>query len=156
MNLGLKIVNDVEVTLMEPREILENRLSNNNIEYRVLFDKVVKDSSVKETILVIKDPEIEITLENDIVNYIKTSNNIYSQLDVIEEINKDVTVHIKAIKEKLAKKFDVDTTAINIEKCDLAKINITTIVNKDNRYYRIKIIRDAFGNVFINTIRCIR
>lgn len=154
MAIGLHITKDIKVELGEIKEKLMFDLDNASIKYEIPFDKINKDG-VKETIITMREPDIEISIENDIITYIKSVCTEFSTLDKVENTDININEHIKKIKEQLYKKFNTDECSIKIEKLDSKTLNITLIIMYNNTKSRIQIIRDAFGYVYINTIRAI-
>jgi len=151
--LGLDITDNFKVCLLDIKEVVLEGLKNNNVEHSVAFDKI-NNKGVKETIITMRNPDIEISLENDIVQYIKTVNTKYSQVDVLKNISENAAVHIPTIKKNIEKKFNVQSNCIKIEAIDSTKMSLTVIIKYDNNAHeaRIHVIRDAFGNIFVNTI----
>ena len=150
--IGLDITDSFNIGINDIREVVLEGLKNSKIGYTIPFDKVNKDN-VKETIITMRDPDIEITLENDIVQYIKTVNTEYSQLDTIKDLGESPAIHIQKIKKRIEEKFGLDSKDVKIEAIDSATMNVTVILSYgDNEKARMHVIRDAFGNIFINTI----
>lgn len=154
MAIGLFITKDIKVNIGEIKEKLMFDLDNASIKYDIPFDKINADG-IKETIITMREPDIEISIENDIITYIKTVNTEFSNLDKIENTDVDITNHIKKIREQLNNKFDTNDCNIKIEKLDSKTLNITLIIISEADKCRIQIIRDTFGNVYINTIRAL-
>ena len=101
------------------------------------------------------DMNIEISVENDIITYIKTVNTEFSNLDKVENTDINMTEHIRNIQEQVNKKFNTEDCTIKIEKLDSKTLNITLIITYKNGKCRIQIIRDSFGDIYINTIRAL-
>lgn len=154
MAIGLHINEDVKVNIGEIKEQLMADLDKCNIKYSIPFDKTNK-SGIKETLITMRDPDIEISIENDIITYIKTENTPFSNLDKVEGTDVNITEHIKRIRDKLSQKFRSENSTLKIEKLDSKTLNITLIIVEDNKKCRIQIIRDTFGEIYINTIRSI-
>jgi len=154
MAIGINLTQNVRVELGEIKEHLFNDLISNNIEYDVPFDKVNKDN-VKETIVHIKELGTEISVENDIITYIKSGNNSFTCIDNIKTLEDNTLEHLQRIKSKIRDKFDNELYTIKIEKLDATTLNITLILSSSIEKARINILRDANGAVFVNTIRAI-
>ena len=99
MAIGLYITKDIKVELGEIKEKLLFDLDNASIKYEIPFDKI-NTNGVKETIITMREPDIEISVENDIITYIKTVNTEFSNLDKIENTDVNITEHIKKIQEQ--------------------------------------------------------
>lgn len=154
MSIGINITDSVKVELLEVKEQLIKDLEEHGIKYEIPFDKT-NTSGVKETLITMRDPDIEISVENDIINYIKTVNTEFSNLDKVENIDVNITEHIRRIQEMVNKKFNTKGCTIKIEKIDTKSLNITLIIHSNNNRARVQIIRDTFGDIYINTIRSI-
>ena len=151
--IGLNITDSFKININDVKEAVLEGLKSNNIEHSIAFDKVNKNG-IKETIITMREPDIEVSLENDIVQYIKTVNTDYSQVDTLKSIGDSPASHIPAIKKNIEKKFGVDGSCIKIEAIDTSSMNMTVVIkyNDNKNTVRVHIIRDAFGNIFINTI----
>ena len=155
MAIGMYINNNVKIELGQIKEQITLDLSNNNIKYNIPFDKI-NSSGIKETLITMRNPDIEISLENDVVTYIKTENTEFSNLDTISDSDKiDIQNHLKNIKEKILEKIDTDTSNIKLERIDVETLNITLIIHDDDCKARVKILKDTFGDIYINSIRSI-
>lgn len=154
MAIGLFINENVKVELGEIKEKLLFDLNKESIKYDIPFDKINKEG-IKETIITMREPDIEISIENDIITYIKTVNTEFSNLDKIENTDVNITEHIRKIQEQLNKKFGTDDCTLKIEKLDSKTLNITLIITSKFGKCRVQIIRDTFGEIYINTIRAI-
>ena len=152
MAVGINLTEDVKVELGEIKEILLNDLNNAGIRYEIPFDKLNKNG-IKETIIHIKDIGTEISIENDIISYIKLGNTPYTKLDTIDDIKTNVLEHIKNIQKHIGGKFGKDKYNVKIEKIDTGTMNITLIITSQTEKCRIQILRDNTGGVYINTMR---
>ena len=151
MAIGLKFSNKLRIDLGEIKEELLAQLDEAEIEYSIPFDKVNKQN-FKETIIDIKGLGIEITTENDIINYIKSNGNEYTIVDTIEKVDSNVLKHLSTIQDKVYKFFDSSKYNIKMEKIDIKALNMTFLLYSDDERARVQIIRDTAGKVFINTI----
>ena len=154
MAIGLFITDSIKVEIGEIKEKLLSDLDSESIKYDIPFDKINKEG-IKETIITMREPDIEISVENDIITYIKTVNTEFSNLDKVENTDINMTEHIRNIQEQVNKKFNTEDCTIKIEKLDSKTLNITLIVTYKNGKCRIQIIRDSFGDIYINTIRAL-
>lgn len=154
MAIGIRISNNVEVNLGEIKERLLADLDNSGLEYSIPFDKLNKNN-IKETIITIKDLSIEISVENDIITYIKSDNNEFTNLDKIESIEENVLNHIQNIKDKIASTFKKAADNLKIEKIDTKTMNMVVILTDGDTRARVTILREGLGNVYINTLRAI-
>lgn len=152
MAIGIGLTQEVRVELKEFREQLLHDLDTNNIKYEIPFDKVNKDG-IKETIIHIKDIGTEISIENDVITYIKLGNTDYTKLDTIADIKTNTLEHIKSIQKKVSDILDIDGYTLKIEKLDTETMNITLILYSESDKIRVQILRDSFGEVYINTMR---
>ena len=155
MAIGINVTSDVRVELGEIKELFLNELDNHNIKYTIPFDKINKNG-VKDTFISIVDKDTEINVENDIIVYIKSGNTEFTHLDTVEYIDSGVLEHIKIIKDNINKRFNTIDNNIKIEKIDTSTINMTLIItDSNNNKARVQILRDSFGEVYINTIRAL-
>lgn len=152
MAVGINLTEDVKVELGEIKEILLNDLNNAGINYEIPFDKLNKQG-IKETIIHIKDIGTEISIENDIISYIKLGNTPYTKLDTIEDIKTNVLDHIKNIQKHIENMYGKNKYNVKIEKIDTGTMNITLIITSQTEKCRIQILRDNTGGVYINTLR---
>lgn len=152
MNTGITINNNVTVYINEIKEILLHDLDMNNIKYEVIFDKVSKQK-IKETIIHILGTGIELSIENDIIKYIKSDCNEYTKLYQVVEGHSKVNT-IREIKEKIHNKFN-NNPNINIENINTDSFTMSVIIVEENHRIRIHVNRDHSGNIYINTIRFI-
>lgn len=152
MAIGLNISDNVRVELGEIKEELLNDLSNNNILYNIPFDKT-NSNNIKETIIQIPDILMEISVENDIVTYIKSANNNYTHLDTVDITADNPVEVVKSIQQKINDKFKGNSDSIKIEKLDIKTMNIIVILISKTQKVRAVILRDAIGDIYINTLR---
>ena len=152
MAVGINLTDRIKVELGEIKEVLFNDLDIAGIKYDVPFDKINKNG-IKETIIHIKELGTEISIENDIISYIKSGNTTYTKLDTIEDIKSNVLIHIKAIQARIAELLGKDEYNVKIEKIDTETMNITLIVTSNTEKCRLQILRDNTGGVYINTLR---
>lgn len=151
--IGLSVTDTFKINISDFREIVLEGLKNSNIEHTVAFDKV-NDKGIKETIITLRNPDTEITLENDVVQHIKTVNTKFAQLDSIKDIEEDTVSHIHNIKKRIEEKFELSSDEVTMESIDSSTMSVTVIIKYDNdsQQARVHVIRDTFGNVFMNTI----
>jgi hypothetical protein len=152
MAIGVYVAQNVKVNIGEMKEQLLFDLDKEKIAYSVPFDKT-NTEGIKETIITMRDPDVEISVDNDIISFIKTDNTDFSNLDNVKDVNVNIMEHLKKIYEKLNEKFDTQDSLIKIEKIDTKTLNITVIIISGGVKVRVQIVRDAFGDVYINTIR---
>lgn len=156
MSLGINIAEDVKVHIGEIKEQLLDELNNKNIAYSIPFDKTNNDN-VRETIITMRDPDIEISVNNDIVVYIKSDNTEFTCLDAVEDISSvNIVEHIKTIQKHVVDKLGIEEADIKIEKIDTQSLNMTLIINNNNNKVRLQIVRDTFGNIYMNTIMVLK
>lgn len=152
MAIGLNIGNGARIELGEIREELLNDLDSAHIEYTIPFDKTNKQN-IKETIIQIKDLEMEVSVENDIITYIKSANNEFTNLDCIDNLD-NIFAHIKTIQEHIANSFGSEYK-VKIEKIDTKNLSIIVILSSEYEKARAIVARDGNGNIYINTLRTI-
>lgn len=152
MAIGIRLSENVSADLQEIKEKFLRDLDDNNIKYEIPFDKLNKNN-VKETIIHIKDLDMEISIENDIITYIKSGNTEFTHLDKIEDIETSPLDHIKTIQEHIKNAFDTSGYSLKLEKIDTKTMNMTIILSSSKHKARVQVIRDSFGDVYINTLR---
>lgn len=154
MAVGINLTSEVRVELGEIREQLLHDLDLHKINYEIPFDKLNKEG-IKETIIHIKEIGTEISIDNDIITYIKMGNTEFTKLAVIEDIKTNMLSNIKDIQEHVIKLFNLKDYIIKIEKIDTETMNITIIIYSKYDKARVQILRDSFGVIYINTLRTI-
>lgn len=154
MAIGIRLTDKITIELGEIKEKLFKTFDDNNVKYSVPFDKVNNDG-FKETIVHIESIETEISIKNDIINYVKLGKNKYTTLDKIEDIGSDIIGHIHNIQKHVENLLEVESKDLKIEKIDTTNMNITFIVTKVKDRARIQVLRDSFGDVYINTLRAL-
>lgn len=156
MAIGINLTKDVRVEIGEIKEYLLQDLDNSDLTYDIAFDKVNKEN-MKETIIHIREINTEISINNDIIYYIKCGNTEYSHLDYIKNVGENTLSHIQNIKEKINTLFGIDKNySIKIEKIDTKTLNTIVIVQSQYEKARVHVLRDAFGEVYINAIMTIQ
>lgn len=153
MGIGLDIVDEIRIELGGIKEMLMQELDKHKIRYMVPYDKTNKQN-IKETLIQIDDLDIEISVENDIITYIKSGNNEYTNLDRIEDVS-NILEHIKTIKEHVISRFGSEYT-ISIEKIDSVNISMAVILSSQYERARAIVVRDGHGNIYINTLRSLQ
>ena len=154
MAVGINLTSEVRVELGEIREQLLHDLDLHKINYEIPFDKLNKEG-IKETIIHIKEIGTEISIDNDIITYIKMGNTEFTKLAVIEDIKTNMLSHIKDIQEHVTNLFNLKDYIIKIEKIDTETMNITILIYSKYDKARVQILRDSFGVIYINTLRTI-
>lgn len=152
MAIGIKLKNNMQIYLGEKRDILLAELDSCNIVYDITFDRPNKDN-IKETIIHIKELGIEISIENDILQYIRAEDNDYTHIDKINNETDDKMQVIKNIQNKLLEKVCCGDYRISVEKLDMETMHMTLIITGSKEKARVQIIKDNFGDIFINTLR---
>jgi hypothetical protein len=151
MAIGLYVAEDVRAYIGEIKEKLLFELDEQKVDYNVPFDKA-EIGSARRTIITMRNPDTEMEADNDVIFSIKTENSEFSNLDKIENANVNIIEHLNKIKEKLSERVGAQDSIIKIEKIDTKTLNITAIIISGNTKVRIQIVRDTFGNIYINTI----
>ena len=115
MKFGLKLSDDLEIVLGEFKEEVLERLQESKVKYTIAFDKV-NEEGVKETIIQLPDLRVEVSIENDILSYIKSGCNEYSIIFDGTNVNrKDIAV-INNLKATILNHFGIDKKQTFIEK----------------------------------------
>lgn len=153
MKFGLKLSDDLEIVLGEFKEEVLERLQESKVKYTIAFDKV-NEEGVKETIIQLPDLRVEVSIENDILSYIKSGCNEYSIIFDGTNVNrKDIAV-INNLKATILNHFGIDKKQMFIEKINLRNFDTLIVFTaKDNRKIRLHLMSDLRGNVYINTLR---
>lgn len=152
MAVGIKLTQEIKVELGEIKEKLFSDLDKSKITYDVPFDKL-NNNGIKETIVHIKELETEISIENDIIAYIKSGNTEFTHLDTIEDIKTNPLIHIKTIQQRVQDLFGIDGSNVKIEKLNTTTMNITLIISSLSERARVQVLRDNTGQVYVNTLR---
>lgn len=152
MGIGLNIGDGVRVELGGIKEVFINELDKRKIRYTIPYDKT-NNHNIKETIIQIDDLGMEVSIENDIITYIKSNNNEYTNLDTIDDMS-NILGHIKTIKEHIENRFGEEYT-VSIEKIDSATLSIVVILTSQYERARAIVVRDGHGNIYVNTLRAL-
>jgi len=157
MDFSIKIGNNIKIELGETKEELIYDLSCAKIRYTIPFDKT-NDNNIKETILQIPSLRIEISIQNDIVNYIKSGCNEYSIIFKTEGLDKKNIAVINDLKIKIVNTFKIKSNEMFIEKINLRNFDTMVIMNSKalGKKVRLHLMSDLQGNVYINTLRYIK
>lgn len=153
MKFGLKLSDNLEIVLGEFKEEVLEKLQESNVKYTIAFDKV-NEEGIKETIIQLPDLRVEVSIENDILSYIKSGCNEYSIIFDGTNVNrKDIAV-INNLKATILNHFGIDKKQMFIEKINLRNFDTLIVFTaKDNRKIRLHLMSDLRGNVYINTLR---
>lgn len=152
MNIGIDLSDNLRVSLGDLKEKLVEQLNMQMIKYTIPYDKINRHG-VKETIIQIESLSTEISIENGKVVYIKSSNNDYTHLLKLNT-NLDVNVSdVRNIHKIINEKFSLNDKQSDIERLDLRTMNMSFIIKAGSDRIRLHILKDALGNVYINTLR---
>lgn len=155
MELFLEIKDGVNLELCEIKEKLLNTLDINSIEYRVPFDKV-NANNIKETIIQMPKIGVEVSVENDIVVYIKTRCTDFSKMAEFSIGSTTGIALVDEIKQKVLKMYHIDKKNMHIQTLNIKSMEIIIIVDTEFGKRRIHILSNAMGEIYINTIAVIR
>lgn len=153
MELNMRVTENLVVSLGEIKEELLFTLDENGIKYSVPFDKTNADN-IKETIIQIPELKIEVSVENDIVTYIKSGCNKYNILGTATLGKINSVSKIEEIKNNLMKMYDLDEKSVFIEKINTRAMEIIMIIkDSEGDNCRVHIMSNTHGEVFIYNIR---
>ena len=152
MGLGIKIGNNKVIELGQIREELIHVLESENIKFNIMFDKINSEKDVKETVIYIQNLNIEISLSDDVVDYIKSKESKYSILEGID-ISTDKIDRINNILAATKKYFNTDKITIN--DMNMSNFDIRVIIKEDTHKYRVHIMTTQKGESFIYTMKII-
>jgi len=154
MGFGMIVNDNVKLNIGETREKLIEKLDNEEIRYKIVYDDMNNDND-KETVMSIGEYDLELHLFNDMLYSIRTYNNEYTHvLDYGEEVVSPSSF-ISTITAKVSRLADLDNESIKlkIEKLDLTSMKCIFMACIGERKYKVLLSKDAHGNVYINTIR---
>jgi len=153
MSVGIKVTNNIYIGLWEIKEQLLRDLDESKLLYNIAYDKVAKSSDYKETIIQIPDLEVEISLNNDIIKYIRSGANKYTILDEIETGDNDTIKHIRIIKEEMEKRFG-DEYNIRVERISADTLGMTFVLSSTitDEKVRVQILKNNSNEVYMNTM----
>lgn len=153
MSVGIKVTNNIYIGLWEIKEQLLRDLDESKLLYNIAYDKVAKSSDYKETIIQIPDLEVEISLNNDIIKYIRSGANKYTILDEIETGDDDTIKHIRIIKEEMEKRFG-DEYNIRVERISADTLGMTFVLSSTitDEKVRVQILKNNSNEVYMNTM----
>lgn len=153
MILGINITDTDKIMIEHNKDELLNLLNMSETKYEIMFDKVNKDGD-NETILSIEDGNIEITILNSNVNYIK-SISIPSTLITRLDDNTCTISCIHDVIDKLADRLCVDRSELIMENINSETMNMVFLIkdkNTNNKYH-IHVLMDTNNNVYMHSIR---
>ena len=155
MMFSLKLGEEAYIELGETREELIYRLDKSKIKYTIPYDKTSSNENVKvkETILHIVDLAIEVSIRNDIVQYIKSKSNQYTNVYAITPGKTCSASDLIQVKRKVAELFSIDENKILIENTNLRTLETVMIVDDSINKVRIHLMPDMRGNVFVGTLK---
>ena len=135
MKFSLKLGKEAYIELGETREELIYRLDKSKIRYTILYDKTSSNENVKvkETILHIVDLEIEVSIRNDIVQYIKSKSNQYTNVCTITPGKICSASDLMQLKRNVAKLFDINENKILIKNTNLRTLDTVMIIDDNMR-----------------------
>lgn len=153
MSVGIRVTNNIYIGLWEIKEQLLRDLDESKLSYNIAYDKVAKSSDYKETIIQIPDLEVEISLNNDIIKYIRSGANKYTILDEIETGDNDTIKHIRIIKEEMEKRFG-DEYNIRVERISADTLGMTFVLSSTitDEKVRVQILKNNSNEVYMNTM----
>lgn len=152
MGLGIKIKDKGIIEIGSLKEELLQNLDNMGFKYKTMFDKVNSSKNVKETIITIPELDIEISLENDFVHYIKSKASEHSIIKIEDSAKSDMD-KLQSILDATKKYFDVQE--ININDLNLSNFDIRLIIKDKHYKYRIHLMNTQKGESFIYTIKIV-
>ncbi len=145
-SVGFWIMPGMCVSIWMEREGLEKMLDDACIDYITAYDSNV--NGAKETIMVIPEFGIELTMKEDKVNYMKSSLKKHSflvHIDDGKDISDTILEIIARLKDKLGNNCD-----ISIEKFNTESLNLVASFRQS---INIGISKTPSGDVFIKTMR---
>lgn len=155
MELFLEIKEGVNLELCEIKEKLLQTLDVSGIEYRVPFDKV-NAHNIKETIIQMPKLGVEVSVENDIVVYIKTRCTEFSKMAEFKIGTTTGIDIVDDIKQKIMCMYSIEKKNMHIQTLNIKSMEVIIIVDTELGKRRIHILSNAMGEVYINTIAVIR
>lgn len=154
MSLGLKVGTENLIELGQIKEELICLLERNNINYKIMFDKVDTSKNIRETIISIPELDVEVSLENDFVSYIKSKATRFSKLTSIDSKLSDIE-KIECITSSIKEYFKINN--VSIHDINTSNLDLRVIINEEDNSckYRIHIMTTQKGESFIYTMKLI-
>lgn len=152
MALGVTLNENVKIELGENRQTLLEKLENEEIRYRIMYDKKNKDGDL-ETIINISEYDTELQLYNSIVYSTRTYNNQYNNIYKHGERYGTPYKFLARVKDVAKRLCDGNDITLDVEKIDLGTMQCRFIVREDGLAYKISSTRDAHGNIYIGNMR---
>lgn len=151
MSIGINVTDEIHVSLWELKERLLRDLDRSNLVYQIPFDKLNKHG-IKETIVQIPDLDTEISVQNDIIKYIRSGATKYSTLDVMVA-GEEPLDHIDKTKKALNDMFGSEYN-IRVERINTSSMNMAVMLKSKeiDEGARLQILMDSNMNIYINTI----
>jgi hypothetical protein len=153
MEIGLNILDNVRISIGDTLEEIIESLDSNRIKYSIPYS-IKNRSGATSVILYIEDYGVELSIHNDEVSYIKSSNsNLNYIMQIHERYPADV---IKKIKENLCDRFGVSKKDIRVDRFETSTLNsIISIPYKDNKKIKIVLVMGKDSSMFIETLQII-
>lgn len=155
-SIGIVIKDDIKIGIGDNFGEVLDKIEKSGLKYQILFDKVSKATGVRETIIHIDSEDIEVTLLDDRVNYIKSVLNETTRIigsSEIEYKNLQPPDIMNIIKDFVAK--HVGTGSIYLEKFDMRTYVTTVRFRWENREIRASVSRTNDGDLYLNTVSLI-
>lgn len=152
MGIGITVKDIIKLEIGDNLDTTLSKLKEAGLEFDIPFNKVSKKTGIQETLINMESLGIEISLENEIVTYIKsipTKETIvmYSEDAMTLSFND----YLSRVKEFV--RNHVGTDLVSIDNFD-AKTYSTVISFKiPDGKIRITVMRSNRGELFLNTIR---
>ena len=151
MSIGINVTDEIHVSLWELKQRLLRDLDRSGLVYLIPFDKLNKHG-IKETIVQIPDLDTEISVQNDIIKYIRSGATKYSTLDVMVA-GEEPLDHIDRAKKTLNDMFGSEYN-IRVERINTSSMNMAVMLKSKeiDEGARLQILMDSNMNIYINTI----
>lgn len=153
-DVGMLIQDNIKVNINDSFDELIEKIKMAKLDYSVPFSKVSKKSNILETMVHIESKGLEISLEDNIVVFIKSiysdETNILDE-STIEKNSMTMPDILNTIKEYI--KNYVGDTHVSIEKFDAKTYNTVVVFSTNTNKIRASILKANNGSLFLNTIR---
>ena len=154
MELGICLNDNMRIELTDTKDRIISMLEENEVRYMIPLDADNDITKLHETVILIHEFEVELKLINNIVVFIRSINNKYTNLFSFDECkNMTIYKYSTSITEKLAHMTDTNNFKVSIDSINLKTLCGTVICKCNNIESRIRMARDGHGNVYIQTLK---
>lgn len=153
MEIGLNIVDELKINIGDSIENIKKSLEDRNIEYKI-HDVKGKSDKIKTNIMYIQEQGVEINIEDDSINFIKSSNDKLNYIFAIEEGN-SINM-LSQIINNVSSAFSIDKKDITVNEFDGNNLRTIITIKIGSKALKMSLMLGFNNKVYINTIRLLK